>query len=536
MKIKALTLDSFVRVPHMRLEPKAPIVLLAGPNEAGKSSVKESFAMLLLDESPRVKYKKDRGELIHGGARQGSIQLEVAPDLVLTRFVRDGKVQGDGGLLPGDKLIAGLCIQHQTLTALDDATRRGLLMQLAKVDLSVDTIATKLLEKGVDKDVVAKMRPLLKGGLKPAWEKSKREASDAKGAWREVTGEAYGSQKAEGWKPPPPAITLEAASQTLTDLDTQLAEMKTKRDAAIEASRKDFDSQLVKLRKARELALEPVVTSIATYRDQLKKPTPLACPHCGGALMAKYVTAMSIELEKYEGAGDRSQIERLLSIAELKRKEIAEEHDELIKSFEDQKADQTKVLNDEYEAMSAALSEDKAALTEQIASAEKLTAKAERATELHRLAQAHDKLTVLLSDTPEGVAAELVAASLKPLNERLIEIGIMIGWAPAAIHNDMSIVRTDGYSYGLLSESAKWRLDAMLHLLVSELSGYPLLVFDRMDVLQPGDRPKWLSFLNDYGQMREDVNVFCMATLKAPPDLKSMPSIDVHWIEDGRLS
>jgi hypothetical protein len=534
VKTTALTIDNFIRIPHLRLKPAKPVVLVAGGNEQGKSSLAEAIRFLFLEDAPRVKYAKDRVLMIHGGARQGSVMFESGQHS-LVRFVRDGKVQGDGGLMPGDPEAAAVCLQAASLTTMPEAKRRSLLMRLAKVDLSVDTIATALIEKGIDGAVVTSMRPLLKAGLTAAYDKAKRECQDAKGAWREVTGETYGHVKAETWAPTAPVIAVEAAAQSLADIDAQLAELKADRDTKLDSLNAEAETQRAELQQAKDAALAPFATNIRTYEQQLKKPTPLACPHCGGAVIAKATGAMMIELEKYD-AVDKPALERMLSIARLKQKEVADEYDGMLSSLGAQRAAAAVRVNGQFDAAAKGLAEDKAALVEQITTSERAQQKKTRALELHRTAQTHDKLATLLSEDPEGVAAGLIREALKPLNERLMSLGLLLGWAPPAIHGDLSIVRTDGYGYNMLSRSAKWRIDAMLSVLVSELSGYGVLIFDELDILQVVDRGQFIQWLNDYAAERAGISVFVMATMKARPDTSTFPAIEGYWIENGKLA
>jgi hypothetical protein len=529
MKLIEITIDNFIRIPFLRMRPIKPVVVVAGDNEQGKSSLAEAIRFLFLEQAPRVHYKKDRVEMVHGAAKNGSVTIE-SGKMTMRRYIRDGKLQGDGGLLPADSESAAVCMQASTLPKLDERERRQIIMRLAKVDLSVDTIAAKLIDKGVDPAAVTKLRPLLKGGLQPAREQAKREVSDARGAWREVTGEAYGSQKAEGWKPADPAISSETAAKSLADIDAQLAELKADRDTRLEAHFANIDAQSAELSSAKQSALEPVLANIQNYEQQLARPTPLACPHCGGI-----VSYQDGELHQSDNI-DKPRLSNMLSIAQLKRKEIAAEFDGKINAVIESRRETTKLITVEYETAAKGLTEDKAVLVDQITTSERAKQKSVRADELHRKALTHDRIATLLSDDADGVASELIAAALTPLNERLMEIGLTLGWTPPTIHGDMRIVRADGYGYNMLSESAMWRVDAMLQILVSELSGFDLLIFDRLDVLRLPDRGQFMQWLNDYVPTREGLSVFVMATLKQRPDLSALGAVDAYWIENGKIS
>jgi DNA repair exonuclease SbcCD ATPase subunit len=485
--LQQLVIENFLRVPFIDLKPNAPVVLIAGHNEQGKSSIAEAVRFAFLDDNQRIKYKRDRGQLIHNGATKGSVTIQWDNNTV-RRNVKDGKPTGDSQCLPDDTCVAQICLQATRFATMPDEQRRTLVMRLANVDLSVDKVAERLKAKGVDAETIRKYRPLLKNGVQAAHDHVKRATSDARGAWKEITGEVYGSEKAVTWAPVEPIMPAAEAGTALVEIDTSIA-------AA---------------RAARDNELSPVLMNISQYETQLRRPDPLACPHCGGAVLMA-----GGELEKYENASDKGKLRTKLNLAQMKRKQIADEHDNKI----------------------SALLDDQRTLQEQIAASENAIMRTNRAKALHEEVQASDRLTKLLSEGPDGVAAELISESLKPLNDRLLEIGQAISWTPVALMGDMSVRRIDGYGYALLSESAQWRADAMLHVLVSELAGFSWLIFDRLDVLAPGDRPQFMAWLNEYAAERADeLSVLVMATLKGPPNLSGLPAIDIYWIDGGSLS
>jgi len=83
---------------------------------------------------------------------------------------------------------------------------------------------------------------------------------------------------------------------------------------------------------------------------------------------------------------------------------------------------------------------------------------------------------------PDGIQGEILAEALEPINEHLRLSAADAEWEPAQINADMSI--TYGLrDYAMISESEKWRTDAMIAEAVSFLSGMRLLVLDRFDVL-----------------------------------------------------
>jgi hypothetical protein len=96
----------------------------------------------------------------------------------------------------------------------------------------------------------------------------------------------------------------------------------------------------------------------------------------------------------------------------------------------------------------------------------------------------------------------------------------------------MSIVADGDRPYELLSESERWRADAMIAEAVSFLSGVRLLVLDRVDVLDLDGRADLLYWMDGLAEDGEIDRALLFATLKALP-VKLPENIEAIWIENG---
>jgi hypothetical protein len=134
---------------------------------------------------------------------------------------------------------------------------------------------------------------------------------------------------------------------------------------------------------------------------------------------------------------------------------------------------------------------------------------------------------------PDGIPGEILAEALGPINDRLAQSAVDAEWPKVVIAPDMSITGA-GRDYRLMSESERWRVDAMLAEAVAFLSGTRLLVLDRFDVLDPLGRAQligWLDVLADTGELD---TALIFGTLKAAPtDLPA--TMRSHWIEAGAV-
>lgn len=132
---------------------------------------------------------------------------------------------------------------------------------------------------------------------------------------------------------------------------------------------------------------------------------------------------------------------------------------------------------------------------------------------------------------PDGIPGEILAEALGPINERLHVSAGFAEWEQVVIHADMRITY-GGRDYALVSESEKWRADAMIAEAVSFLAGVRLLVLDRFDVLDLKGREDLLYWLDGMAEDGDIDTALIFGTLKALP-AALLPRIEAHWIDNG---
>jgi hypothetical protein len=105
------------------------------------------------------------------------------------------------------------------------------------------------------------------------------------------------------------------------------------------------------------------------------------------------------------------------------------------------------------------------------------------------------------------------------------------GWPRVEIAPDM-LITFGGRPYQLLSESEKWRTEAVLVEAVSYISGLKLFLLDRFDVLDIKGRSQALAWLDTLGINNEVDTVLVGATLKSATS--AWPeSFEAFWVHDG---
>ena len=64
MKIKTIDIKNFLALEKVTLNFRAPINIIAGTNEAGKSSIRDAIQWCLTDQARGLKTHKDQSRLV----------------------------------------------------------------------------------------------------------------------------------------------------------------------------------------------------------------------------------------------------------------------------------------------------------------------------------------------------------------------------------------------------------------------------------------------------------------------------------------
>ena len=215
MKLSSIRIDSMLGARAVHLHLSKPVTLICGHNGAGKSSIRDAITLSLTADLGRVALKKDAGQLVSDGAKALTVAVDAERDGQALNWnlhiTAAGKITDKGPAMGPD--LAHV-LDAQRFARMSTAERRAFLFGLMGVSMSTAAVRERLLSRGCDAAKSDTVAPMLRAGFEPAAKEAKARATEAKGAWREVTGETWGSQKGEGWAPAPvdaPAAGQEAA-------------------------------------------------------------------------------------------------------------------------------------------------------------------------------------------------------------------------------------------------------------------------------------------------------------------------------------
>lgn len=593
MKLHHLTISNFLGARDVQLDTATPVTLVCGPNGSGKSSVRDALDLALTGALHRVGLKKDAGALVTEGAQKARISVAGHDLAVEVGISAAGKMARTGASLEAMPDLLPYVLNGQRFArGLTPDGRRQFLFGLMGVDINGAAVMKRLEARGCDMARAARVGLL--GGFPAACSEAKQYATLARGAWKAVTGEAYGSQKADGWRaavpgqavdgePTDPAL-LKACDVALESWQRSMgaATAERERRAGLQRRVPGLEEAAGRLPRAQtKLATDEV--ELAEVQGQLQRAREAAgaAPRVGlvhdlaaslsamlGALFdgdeeglfghAPEVDTARAALARYEtehgkpgaAGGDpeaRAKLPALQQAASLCERAVANSRRDVdaaqraAAELATITADLAQPMADTSEAESqiAKLKAERAAITSRIDAAasikrahEAAQRKTAEAAGHHADVQAWERIAEALA--PSGIPAELLSEALTPLNDALAGHAESAQWPRVAVEADMTVT-ADGRAYALLSESEQWRTDAMLSAAIAQLSEVRLLVLDRFDVLDQQGRSDALYWLDDLAAAGDIDTALVFGTLaRAPSGLPD--NVRAVWIEGGCAS
>lgn len=563
MKITAIQTSNFLGAHAVDVKLSAPIALFAGHNGAGKSSVQEAVRMALTGESVRVGLKKGLGALVSDGHESGFVEV-TTEDGAYSVVLPAGKgMHADNEALP-------YVLDAQRFARLDGNERRAFLFGLMGLKTDGKAVRDRLLAKECDAAKIEAVAPFLRAGFDAAQKEAQSKARECKAQWKTTTGgEAYGSVKAASWqaaKPEACTADLDQARADLVAVENEI-ETETTRLGELQGRAKQAAEQAATLNGLRqqagmyarhadklardEVSLKEMEEKVAKLRGSNLSQNALPCPCCGVMLVAKdgnLVEAAPLATGTEDDLAALPEFERALKLMQSavtnSKRDVAaaDAAARTLKDLEDATEEQDQPtdlgpLQERINALKHSRGNQQAAIR-LLEEAERRAAEADqktaKAAALHADVQAWEAIADALA--PDGIPGEMLAEALGPINARLEQSAADAEWPRMMIDSDMSVLKRDKdrppRPYALLSESEKWRADAMIAEAIAHLSGVRLLVLDRFDVLDLKGREDLLYWLETLATGGAIDTALIFGTLKALP--AQLPeTVQGFWIDGG---
>ncbi len=582
MRINRITIENFQGARAVDLDLRTPATLIAGPNGAGKSSIAEAIRLAVLGTPERVGLKKELGALVTEGAKIGAVALDLEAGTVGITLPKG--TQAGEALVPLSPALPYVLAPERFAAAKPDE-RRTLLFALSGTNVKADEIERRLLARSCTPELVTQIKPILRSGFGAGAEYAKQQATEAKGAWKAATGEQWGSQKAEGWTAQAPVFdqaALVGDRATLAEVDARI-ELHTKALGALEqkaaafaaarnqrAAREAQAAKLPALRQKLEFDQaehENLVEHVAALEAKAGVGPRVGLVHDLASCLSQLWAS---EASKNVAFGIGLDIKSVLAAYERQYGKIgatgdAEASAALPKAIEARDLMARSVENDRRDiaaAEAAAAQLKDAGAPEEIQAADVEAARAKVAALRAERKAIDDRVQALLNAkqaatsatertanaaryhgdvqawlaiadalSPDGIPGEILAEALQPFNAVLADLADLANWRAPAIDDDMSI-SWGGRRYRLLSESERWRVDALIGAALAEISGLRCLILDRFDCLDLPGRGDALGLVDALAVERNFDTILMLGTLKSAPAAPS-DAFTSYWIENG---
>lgn len=513
------------------------ICLLAGPNEAGKTSASQAFAAALTgDPVPIAGVKKPQvGMLVRAGTANGSVELTTEHGTSNIQWP-SAKVKSEGQPPWASHYAAGL----QSIVNLDDKERVKTLTECLKAsptraDLDKQLVSFKLSPAHLDQ----LWQLIEQQGWDGACAQIKEKGARLKGQWQQATGEQYGSKKAESWIPEGFDDALMGQSEEtlqaiVTDARDAL-EAAIAADAVDDSRRADLEA-LAALLPGRKIdllaadsdktdsALQNQLTEcngfIKSMEDERKKikiglralpeakqMPGMPCPDCGTVLQvhgnkleisaqlsAEELTSRQEAIDSHSANLDSANkgMMKYMEAATRIKSQISETINTRM-----QKIAECKRLVIESESAVKELEKPAASVTSTVSVDDCRTtmAQAEIRLKAFRSKFEADRLHVAIGQNaellakiaPEGIRGDVLVKALKSFNDSLVAVCKAANWRPVTLESDF-MPCYGGTIYLLLSESAKFRVRVILQIGMALLDKSQALIIDAADILDKGGR------------------------------------------------
>ena len=559
MRLNHLTVSHFLnhRSLNIPVDPAARVLFVCGHNGSGKTGIAQGIRLALTGQPVRgLQYKKDIEELITQGEKDGQFSVTVetndGKELAYRLNLKTGNYSGSSPELDG----SWLSLDPEAFIALPAPERRKLLFNLAGIHLKPETIVRDLVDAGHELHRVQRITGSLRQGFDAAAKEAQSCATEARGGWKAITGETYGSTKGASWRatvPPAentePVDTLQAIVEEHRQKVDHLREVASSLRHADETHAAASSAQEAKAQlPENEAALKELVdqhTELTKEVDALriaasyKGGTTCPCPKCGEVLFWDTVGVLKPWDEakpKQSPPAAHAELETTrLQLSELARRiervrDLVASGKAAVKLLENLPAQPApgaaRKAEGDFQMAQAALAVAQSDLnlaTNQAQEKARAAEKTKQAAEYHADVGAF----ALLADAITELPGKYLKSALKGVQDLLDEASACMESA-VTIGEDMDL-RYGTIPYGLASDSQQWRMRAAIGYALAVVGGLGIVVLDKFDVVQVKSRGKMLGWLSSQNR----VQVVLCGTLKELPKLPE-PPFQLVWLEGDK--
>lgn len=528
------------------------VTYICGLNHQGKTSFIKAVAAALTGSPVILGLRKtDLGMLVHTGTAAAKVRIEDDNSAVSITYPK-AELQTTGNNPPAASKIAAGVDNIINFTAKE---RSEYIRNLTGCTPTIDDLKAFFKERYIENDkIVNKVwEKIDQDGFDASLERAKDTGRALKQQWSIVTGETYGSQKAETWQPAgwtSDLIDTSEESQTanITGLQAELEDLisrqaidtdllnrlKSEVSAEIVDNLKQncdvADKNLV-ARRYNLLELGQKIDRLPNFNADDKQ----ICPHCGGNLCIVHG-----RIVEYNGLSDegkekiKAQREELQKEYERQRITVEDAEKDYQKAFTEYQiaAEKLKQLNELQAKSGGNVTErDIDIKREELRKANEGMAAFKAAKEAKRLANNIKENQVIIDALDmSGIRKSSMLKGLEKFNNQLESVCTVAGWGKVSIDDDLTILMNDR-PYVLLSESEKMRCDVTLQLAIAGYTKDKTVIIDGAELLDLNGKNGLLKVLLKQCKFNAIIGLMMPSKDKAPKN--AAHGIKSYWVENG---
>lgn len=523
----------------------APVALVCAPNGIGKTSIAQALACALTGNPiPFPDMPKNKAALLlRDGAQRGKATI-AANDNERTVNWPGASVSGSDDAPKASTIAAGLT----SLATTPAKMVPQLLAQYLPLQPTVADLHKALKDAGIDDNTIAALWARIE---QVGWDEAHRGAKEfgtkAKGKWEQITGDAFGAVKAQGWR-----SRLLPDDAIIDDLQAAVTKAQASYDKAVGDSALD-DAEREQLQQTVDGAtllkseMEVAAQDLQAKADQIEQarealralPQPgamrraLTCVHCQGQLelqgqqlVAFVQTVDPAENQKRQEAIDKARA--LLNQLETEARTMTSRQHQRENEMQQAKraAERLAVFNGK--GTSAAAIEQ---ARHELEAAQDVVAAWHNTQEASRCAETIAKnIAIVAALDFGGVRKAVLERALGAFNSELMALCAAAQWAAVAITDDMT-VSYGGRPYALLSASQQFRARVILQIAMARIDKSAAVVIDAADILDRAGRNGLFALLRSVG-----LPALVTSTANAPDEVPRLAAAGIgrsYWIENA---
>lgn len=530
----------------------AKVTYICGLNHQGKTSFINAVSAALTGTPVILGLRKtDLGMLVRTGTAAAKVKIENEDSAVAITYPK-AELQTAGSNPPSiSKIAAGV----DSIVGFSAKERLEYIRNLTGCAPTKDDLKSFLKERGIENEKITDKvwEKIDQDGFDASLERAKDTGRALKQQWSIVTGETYGSQKAETWQPAgwtSDLIDTSEESQTanITGLQAELEDLISRQaidtDLLNRLKSEVSEEKVKELTAKREECLKALTNARAENQDLSQKLDRLPnfnadekqiCPHCGGNLCI-----VQGRIVEYNGLDDqtkekinqqREDLQKEYRIAKENEEKHEKAYNELFSECHDAE-EKLKQLNDlQSKSCNNVTERDIDIKREELRKANEGLTAFKAAKEAKRLATNIKENQVIIDALDmSGIRKNSMLRGLSIFNSSLDAICKIAGWGKVSVDDDLTILMNDR-PYVLLSESEKMRCNTTLQLAIADYNKDTIVVIDGAELLDLNGKNGLLKVLLNQNIFNAIVGMMLPNKEKAPKNTKY--GIKSYWVEKG---